>query len=100
MNIYVGSLQYDVTEDELRSVFEAYGAVDSVKIIMDKFSGRSKGFGFIEMPNDEEGEQAIQSLNGSEINGRKVIVNMATEKKARPRRSGGYEQRGNFRPRR
>lgn len=97
MNIYVGSLQYDITEDELRSIFEAYGAVDSVKIIMDKFSGRSKGFGFIEMPESAEAEQAIQSLNGSEISGRKVIVNLATEKKERPRRTGGYEQRGNYR---
>ena len=97
MNIYVGSLQYDVTEDELKSVFEAYGAVDSVKIIMDKFSGRSKGFGFIEMPDNDEGEKAIQSLNGSEINGRRIVVNMATEKRDKPRRSGGYERRGNFR---
>ena len=97
MNIYVGSLQYDVTEDELKSVFEAYGAVDSVKIIMDKFSGRSKGFGFIEMPDNDQGEKAIQSLNGSEINGRRIVVNMATEKRDKPRRSGGYERRGNFR---
>ena len=67
MNIYVGSLQYDITEDELRSIFEAYGAVDSVKIIMDKFSGRSKGFGFIEMPDSTEAEQAIQSLNGPKL---------------------------------
>jgi RNA recognition motif-containing protein len=97
MNIYVGSLQYDVTEDELRTIFETYGAVDTVKIIMDKFSGRSKGFGFIEMTDNQEAEQAIQSLNGTEINGRRIVVNLAAEKKERPRRSGGFERRNDYR---
>jgi RNA recognition motif-containing protein len=80
MNIYVGNLHFNVSEDELRKAFEEYGEVSSVKIISDKYSGRSKGFGFVEMLNDKEAKEAIDNLNGTEIKGRSVNVNQAREK--------------------
>jgi len=80
MNIYVGNLHYDVTEDDLRSLFEQYGQVDSAKIIIDKLTGKSKGFGFIEMPDDADGQKAIDELNGAELKGRNLKVNLAREK--------------------
>jgi RNA recognition motif-containing protein len=90
MNIYVGNLSYQFTDDELRTAFEAHGAVDSAKIIMDRDTGRSKGFVFVEMPNDDEARAAIEALNGSELGGRNVKVN-----EARPRQDRGG--RGGFR---
>jgi RNA recognition motif-containing protein len=95
MNIYVGNLHFGVTEDELRKAFEEYGEVASVKIITDKYSGRSKGFGFVEMMNDSEAKNAIENLNGAEVKGRAVNVNQAREKE---NNSGGGERRS-FRPR-
>ncbi|MEI7595638.1 MAG: RNA-binding protein [Bacteroidota bacterium] len=89
MNIFVGSLTYNLKEDELKDIFEEYGAVDSAKIITDKFSGRSKGFGFIEMPNEEEAKKAIAELNGAEFGGRTIVVNESIEKKDGPR-TGGF----------
>ncbi len=80
MNIYIGNLHYNVNEEELKEIFKEYGEVLSVTIITDKYTGRSKGFGFIEMLNDEEANKAIDNLNGTEIHGRKVIVNHAKEK--------------------
>ncbi|MBN1820278.1 MAG: RNA-binding protein [Prolixibacteraceae bacterium] len=80
MNIYVGNLSFKIDEEDLKKVFEAYGEVDSVKIITDKFSGRSKGFGFVEMSNDEEAKKAIDGLNNSEIDGRNIVVNQARQK--------------------
>jgi RNA recognition motif-containing protein len=80
MNIYVGNLHFNVNEDELRKAFEEYGDVSTVKIITDKYSGRSKGFGFVEMPSDKEAQEAINNLNGAEIKGRAVNVNQAREK--------------------
>jgi RNA recognition motif-containing protein len=80
MNIYVGNLHFDLNEDELKKVFEEYGEVSAVKIITDKVSGRSRGFGFVEMTNDDEAGQAIENLNGTEIKGRKVNVNQARER--------------------
>ncbi len=77
MNIYVGNLNYTVDEKNLSDVFEGYGTVESVKIIQDRISGRSKGFGFIEMPNNEEGKNAIDQLNQSEFMGRKLVANEA-----------------------
>ena len=74
MNIYVGNLSYGVSEDNLREVFEAYGEVSSCKVITDKYSGRSKGFGFVEMDNDSEAQAAIDQLDGAEIDGRAVRV--------------------------
>ena len=86
MNIYVGNIAYQVTESELRSVFEAYGEVESAKIITDRDTGRSKGFGFVEMTDNEAGLAAIDALNGTELNGRTITVN---EARPRPPRSGG-----------
>jgi RNA recognition motif-containing protein len=81
MNIYVGDLSYDVTEDDLKAVFSEFGEVDSVNIIKDKFSGRSKGFGFVEMPNNSEADKAIEALNGTELKGRNLKVNQAKPRK-------------------
>jgi len=89
MNIFAGSLPFRLEETELKEFFEEYGEVASVKIITDKFSGRSKGFGFIEMPNEEEAKKAIEELNGAEVDGRTIVVNEALEKKDTDRRSGG-----------
>ncbi|NPA43769.1 MAG: RNA-binding protein [Chlorobi bacterium] len=77
MNIYVGNIPYRTDEEELRELFEAYGRVDSVKIITDRFTGRSKGFGFVEMPDEDEAQAAIQALNGKEVDGRPLRVNQA-----------------------
>ncbi|MFC2138705.1 RNA recognition motif domain-containing protein [Bacteroidota bacterium] len=77
MNIYVGNLNYSLQEEELKEVFGEYGEVASVKIIKDKVTGRSKGFGFIEMENDSEANNAIQELNGVEVKGRSLKVNQA-----------------------
>lgn len=89
MNIFVGSLPYSVEEAELKSFFEDYGEVASVKIITDKFTGRSKGFGFVEMPDDEQAAQAIKELNGAEVKGRAIVVNKSEPKPEGERRSGG-----------
>ncbi len=86
MNIYVGNLNYNLTEDELREIFEEFGEVSSVKIITDKYSGRSKGFGFVEMPKDSEGKDAIDDLNDKDMNGRNIKVNEARERTDRPQR--------------
>ncbi len=83
MNIYVGNLAREVTEEELRVAFEEYGEVTSSTIIQDKFSGQSRGFGFVEMPSKEEAESAISGLNGQDLKGRTLNVN-----EARPRSEG------------
>jgi len=80
MNVYVGNLSYKVREDDLREVMEDYGTVDSVKIIKDRDTGRSKGFAFVEMQDDEEAQKAIEELNGAEYGGRTMVV-----KEARPK---------------
>jgi RNA recognition motif-containing protein len=77
VQIYVGNLNYRMTEDSLQKMFEKYGEVVSAKIIMDKYSGRSKGFGFVEMASKDDGEKAIQELNESEVEGRNIRVNFA-----------------------
>lgn len=82
MNIYIGNLDFKVDELKLRDAFEAYGTVSEVKIIADKYSGRSKGFGFIVMENDVEANAAIKGLNGTSINDRQVVVNEAKPKKS------------------
>jgi RNA recognition motif-containing protein len=94
MNIYVGNLSYGVSDDNLREVFEAFGAVSSAKVITDKYSGRSKGFGFVEMDNDAEANAAIEQLDGAEIDGRAVKVNEARPKEDN-RGGGGYRGGGN-----
>jgi RNA recognition motif-containing protein len=81
MNIYVGNLSYKVDENDLKGIFEEYGEVSSVKIIKDKYSGRSKGFAFIEMANDKEAKTAIKELNGGELDNRKVVINEAKPKR-------------------
>ena len=94
MNIYAGNLLYEVSEDELREIFENYGEVSSAKIIFDRFSGRSKGFGFVEMPNDDEAQKAVDELEGSEVQGRTMKVNKAREREERGR--GGFNNRSNY----
>ena len=80
MNIYVGNLHYEFSEDDLKEAFQEYGEVVSAKIIVDKYSGRSKGFGFIEMTDDEKAQQAIDGLNDKEVKGRNMKVNKARER--------------------
>lgn len=94
MNIFVAKLNFATREDDLRDAFEQFGEVDSVKIIMDKFTGKSKGFGFVEMPNDDEAQDAISNLNDTDFDGRTIVV-----KKAEPRENrggGGGGGRGGF----
>jgi cold-inducible RNA-binding protein len=88
INIYVGNLSFDSSEGELKTLFEGYGVVDSAKIIVDQFTGRSRGFGFVEMRNREEGLKAIQELDSTTLAGRTLKVN-----EARPRNSSGGGRR-------
>jgi cold-inducible RNA-binding protein len=88
MNIYAGNLSRELTEDELRLAFEEFGQVESVSIIKDKYSGESKGFGFIEMPSKEEGKAAIENLNGKELKGRTLNVSEARPRTDRSGRGG------------
>ena len=90
MNIYVGNLSYDISEEDLRLAFEQYGAVDSVSIIKDKFSGQSKGFGFVEMSSSAEGQAAIDGLNGQEKKGRALKVNEARPRTENRGGRGGF----------
>ena len=89
MKIYVGNLSYEVTEDDLKVAFEAFGTIDSVAIIIDRATGRSKGFGFVEMSSDSEAQAAIQGLNEKELKGRKLNIN-----EARPKTDSGGGRRG------
>jgi hypothetical protein len=89
MNIYVGNLPYSVTDSDLRETFTQYGSVDQVNLITDKFSGESKGFGFVEMANNAEADAAIKALNGTDYQGRNITVNQAKPKSDRPRGGGG-----------
>jgi cold-inducible RNA-binding protein len=88
MNIYVGNLSYGSTEETIRGLFEAHGTVDSVSIIMDRNTGRSRGFGFVEMPNDDEAKAAIAELDNKDFEGRQLRVNEARPK---PERKSNYE---------
>ena len=87
-NIFVGNLSFSTTEDTVRAFFEPYGTVDRVSIITDRDTGRSRGFAFVEMPNDEEAERAIQALNGQEMGGRRLNINEARPREERG--GGGY----------
>jgi len=89
VNIYVGNLSYEATQDDLRQAFEAHGEVSSVSIIMDKMTGKSRGFGFVEMPNKGQGEAAIAALNLQEVRGRAMTVNEAKPKTEGGGRGGG-----------
>jgi len=99
MNIYVGNLARDVTEADVREAFEAFGRVESVSLIKDRFSGQLKGFGFVQMPDQAEAQAAIGGLNGSQLKGRSVNVQEARPREERPRgggpggRGGGGERR-------
>jgi len=96
MNIYVGSLNFKMREDELSKTFEEFGEVSSAKIVSDKYSGRSKGFGFVVMPDDAEAKKAIEELNGKEVYGRKIVVNESIERTERKPsfRGGNNDRRG------
>jgi RNA recognition motif-containing protein len=87
MNLFIGNLDYSIREQQLRELFEAYGEVTSAKVITDKLSGRSKGYGFVEMSNDAEGESAIAALNGQQVKNRNISVTQA-----RPRAEGGNDR--------
>ena len=87
MNIYVGNLSYNLSDNDLQQKFAEYGAVSSAKIIEDRDTGRSKGFGFVEMANDDEGAKAIEGLNGTDVDGRSLTVNEARPREERPRRA-------------
>ena len=89
MNVYVGNLPYNTSSDDLREMFEAFGEVTSANVISDRDSGRSKGFGFVEMSDDAQAQEAIEKLNGTEMDGRTVTVNEARPREDRPRGGGG-----------
>ena len=90
MNIYVGNLSYKMTDDDLGKLFSTYGQVSESKVVVDKATGRSKGFGFVEMPNNAEGDEAIKQLDGKEVDGRNIKVNIAKPKVDKPRRNQRY----------
>lgn len=89
MNIYVGNLSYDLNDQDLHDIFAEYGTVDSARVIIDKMTGRKRGFGFVEM-EDESAKKAIEELDGAEVNGRDIVVNEAKPKEDRPRGGGGF----------
>jgi len=93
MNIYVGNLARGVNETDLREVFQAFGEVATTSVIKDKFSGESRGFGFVEMPNGTEAQKAISMLNGKDLKGRTATVNEAKPRTDRPRTGGGFGSR-------
>lgn len=90
--LFIGGLSYDTTEATLKETFAQAGTVETATVIMDKFSGRSKGFGFVEMSSEEEAKKAIEMFNGKEIDGREVTVNEARPLEDRPRRTGGFRR--------
>ncbi len=103
MNIYVGNLSWSMTDDDLNNLFAQYGTVSSAKILKDKMNGRSKGFGFVEMEDEEAAKTAIANLNETEVQGRKLIVNESQPRQEgdRPKRSfggggGGYKKSGGY----
>ncbi len=90
MNIYVGNLSRDASEAELKEAFQVFGEVSSCNIIKDKFTGDSRGFGFVEMPNKEEADKAIADMNGKDLKGRNLTVNEARPRTDKPRSGGGF----------
>ncbi|MBD0332212.1 MAG: RNA-binding protein [Chitinophagaceae bacterium] len=93
MNIYVGNLSWNLKDQDLTNLFTPFGEVSSAKIVMDKFTQRSKGFGFVEMPNDEQAQAAIAQFNGSEVDGRNLVVN---ESRPKSEGGGGFKKGGGF----
>jgi RNA recognition motif-containing protein len=96
VNIYVGNLSRDLTETELKEAFAVFGEVSTCNIIKDKFTGESRGFGFVEMPNKDEADKAIAGMNGKDMKGRNLTVNEARPRTDRPRTGGGGGGRGGF----
>lgn len=92
VEIYVGNLSYGTSEDALNELFASHGAVKQVKIVTDRDSGRSRGFAFVSMDNDQEAQAAIEAINGNELDGRALVVNQSRERK--PRREGGFNRGG------
>ena len=91
-NIFVGNLSFNTSEDELRQLFEPFGQVDRVSILTDRETGRSRGFGFVEMGDDNSGRNAINELNGRDFLGKSLVVNEARPREERPARSGGFRR--------
>ncbi|MCL4367193.1 RNA-binding protein [Patescibacteria group bacterium] len=103
--IFVGSLPYSTTSDELSQLFQSFGTISSATVISDKFTGQSRGFGFVEMENDDEAQKAIKELDGYSLNGRNLAVSVAKPREEKSDRGGfqhrgGYERRGGFNDRR
>ena len=98
MNIYVGNLSYEIADEDLDGAFSPYGEVASATVIIDRYSGRSRGFGFVEMTNDTEAQAAIDALNGTELKGRTVVVNQARPREDRGSGDRGGGDRGGGRP--
>jgi RNA recognition motif-containing protein len=93
-NLYVGNLSYDTTDDSLRTLFAEFGQVESVNIITDRYSGRSKGFGFVEMSTEQAAQEAIQGLNGKQVDGRDIKVDKAKPRRDRDRQRSGWGRSG------
>ena len=96
MNIYVGNLSRDATDEDLRQAFEEFGQVESINLIKDKFTGESRGFGFVEMPSKDEAQKAIDEMNGKDLKGRALTVNEARPKTGRGGGGGGGRKQGGF----
>lgn len=96
MNIYVANLSYKIQSEDLKEIFQEYGTVESAKVITDHETGKSRGFAFVEMPNDAEGEEAINQLNNAELDGKTLAVNVAKPKSPSENRGGGGFNRGGF----
>ena len=100
MNIYITGLNYSINDADLNDLFAEYGEITSAKVIMDRETGRSRGFGFVEMPNDAEGQKAIDTLNGTELEQKVISVSVARPRMERPSNGGGYRDRGGYNNRR
>jgi len=96
MNIYVSNLSFNVQDEDLREFFAEYGEVSSAKVITDKFTQKSRGFGFVEMPDDEAGQKAIKELDGAHVEGRAITVTIAKPREERPSNGGGGGNRRSF----
>lgn len=93
MNIYVGNMPYSTTEEELKAAFGAYGQISRVHIVMNRETGRPKGFAFVEMPSDDDAKKAMEALNGSDLGGRPLVVTEARPREEKPRRFGPRNDR-------
>lgn len=100
MNIYITGLNYSINDADLNDLFAEYGEITSAKVIMDRETGRSRGFGFVEMPNDAEGQKAIDTLNGTELEQKVISVSVARPRTERSSNGGGYRDRGGYNNRR